>query len=190
LKIIDNSVNYLTGATTWGVNAGIDFQSISFTGNAPVVGQTSATIAWQAVPAAVKYVVTQVTPSGVKGVSKVKSAINIDVPGNETSLDLTGLSGSTSYQYNVAAENAIGKLTDPAIITFSTWFTGVSSASIEGVSFDGRTIFNPERKQLHVYSATGSLVASSVQDINMSTQAKGVYLVKGESGMMKIAVTK
>ncbi len=190
LKLVTNAVNYLTGSTTWGINAGNDFQSISFTGNAPVVGLTSATIAWQAVPAAVKYVVTQVTPSGVKGVSTVKSAINVDVPGNETSLDLTGLSGSTSYQFNVAAENAIGKLTDPAIITFSTWFTGVSSATLEGVNFDGRTIQNPDRQQLHVFDATGRLLLTSREDINMSAQAKGVYLVKGESGMMKIAVTK
>lgn len=190
LKLVTNAVNYLTGTTTWGINAGTDFQSISFTGNAPIVGLTSATIAWQAVPAAVKYIVTQVTPSGVKGVSKMKSAINVDVPGNETTLDLTGLSGSTSYQFNVAAENAIGKLTDPAIITFSTWFTGVSSATLEGVNFDGRTIQNPDRQQLHVFDATGRLLLTSHEDINMSAHAKGVYLVKGENGLMKIAVTK
>lgn len=190
LKVIDNAVNYLTGTTSWGIDAGTDFQSISFTGNAPVVSATSATIAWNAVPAAVKYIVSQVTASGVKGVSKVISGINVDVPGNETSLELTGLTQSTAYQYNVVAENAAGKLTDPAIITFNTWFTGISATTLKGVTYDGQTIRNNDRQHLYIYNATGGLVAASNQDINMSAQTKGVYLVKGDKGMMKIAVTK
>jgi hypothetical protein len=99
--------------------------------------------------------------------------------------------------YGLANISADGKkLLDNAVeyllgdVKYSPVWTGISNSLNNSISFDGRTIFNPERQQLYVYSATGSLVASSVQDINVSAHAKGVYLVKGESGMMKIAVTK
>jgi hypothetical protein len=69
-------------------------------------------------------------------------------------------------------------------------YTGVTKNNLTNISFNGRTILNPEHQQLNVFDATGRLIINSREDINMSAQAKGVYLVKGDKGMMKIAITK
>ncbi len=69
-------------------------------------------------------------------------------------------------------------------------YTGSANINKTNIIFDGHTIQNPERQQLHVFDATGRMIVTSREDINMSAQAKGVYLVKGENGMMKIALTK
>lgn len=193
LKVIDNAVNYLTGGTVWGTDAGTQYKDItvSYTGSGvEEIGQTTAKLKWNAVPGTVKYVITQSLPAGVNSAQRAKSAINIDVSGELTSYNLTGLASKTDYTYTVTAQNVAGVNSKPATINFSTLDTRVTLATLSGITFDGRTILNPNRQQLHVYNATGGLVATSVKDINMSAQAKGVYLVKGENGIMKIAVTK
>lgn len=69
-------------------------------------------------------------------------------------------------------------------------YTGNVNINNSNFSFDGRNILNPDHIQLQVFDITGRLVASSVKDINMSAQVKGVYVVKGENGILKIALTK
>ena len=193
LKIVTNACNYLMGSTIWGTDAGVQFKDIPVTSvGSPTIGQTTATIQWNAVPGATKYVIAGTGgPYSIKGINKVKSAINVDVAGNLTSYELTGLSGGTEYSFTVKAQNAAGVLTlTPATINFSTLSTGLLLNTIHGVTFDGKTIRNAENINLKVFDATGRLVASSVKDINMSTQAKGIYIVRSDKGMLKIALTK
>jgi hypothetical protein len=191
LKIVTNACNYLMGSTSWGTDAGTMFKDIPVTLRSTVSSGVSAVLDWDAVPGAVKYIITKVSPAGVRQMSKVKSAINAEVAGNVLQYEMIDLTGQTEYTFSVAAQNAAGTLTlIPGSVTFTTWFTGIKLNTLEGVTFDGKTIRNAESINLKVFDATGRLVASSVKDINMNTQAKGIYIVRSDKGMLKIALTK
>ena len=41
-----------------------------------------------------------------------------------------------------------------------------------------------------VFDATGRLVVTSDKDVNMNGYAKGIYMIRGEKGQLKIAYTK
>lgn len=190
LKIIDNAVNYLTGATTWGTDAGTEFKNIPPTGYSVVTSNVRAILYWDAIPGAVKYIISKIGPATVKGINYVKSDVNAEVDGSITEYELLGLTQGTEYTYQVVGQNALGTNSAPKTFNFITWWTGVNNAMINGVTFDGKIIHNADHQLLNVFDATGRLIINSREDINMSAQAKGVYLVKGENGMMKIAVTK
>jgi len=49
-------------------------------------------------------------------------------------------------------------------------------------------IHNTPNLDLLVFEATGRLVASSNKDIDMSSKAKGIYLVKSNVGALKIVI--
>ena len=66
--------------------------------------------------------------------------------------------------------------------------TGISQTQIAGVTFDGKVIHNTPNLDLLVFEATGRLVASSNKDIDMSSKAKGIYLVKSNIGALKIVI--
>ena len=68
--------------------------------------------------------------------------------------------------------------------------TGIAQTSISGVYFDGQTIHNNANVDLQVFDATGRLMVSSSKNINMSNSSRGVYIVKGNTGMLKIVVLK
>ncbi len=65
----------------------------------------------------------------------------------------------------------------------------IGNTTIDNISFNGQTIFNPENVLLEVYDTTGRIVARSGEDIDMSAM-KGVFIVKSLNGSLKIAVTK
>ena len=88
----------------------------------------------------------------------------------------TASDGINSKPYNV-------------IVNLGFW-TGINQTTLSGVTFDGKTIRNAENINLKVFDTTGRLVASSVKDINMSSQSKGIYFIKSDNGLLKIALTK
>jgi hypothetical protein len=57
---------------------------------------------------------------------------------------------------------------------------------ISGVNYDGKTIRNNNQQLLQVYDAMGRLVTSGTNDIDMRGNAKGIYMIKSASGLMKI----
>ena len=68
--------------------------------------------------------------------------------------------------------------------------TSVSRTVIDGISFDGRIVYNPANIPLQVFDAAGKLTVSSTKNINMSSHQKGIYIVKSTLGTQKIAVMK
>ena len=68
--------------------------------------------------------------------------------------------------------------------------TSVSRTVIDGISFDGRTVYNPANISLQVYDAAGRLTVSSTKNINMSSYPKGIYIVRNPQGTQKIALMK
>jgi hypothetical protein len=68
--------------------------------------------------------------------------------------------------------------------------SGLQQIRLTGVTFDGETIHNANNQTLHVFDTTGRLLISSNKDINMSGNSKGVYIVNGNSGILKIVLTR
>lgn len=58
------------------------------------------------------------------------------------------------------------------------------------MKFDGQTISNTEKTELRLFDATGRLLVTSNNDINMNGRSKGVYIVKSEDKQLKIVYTK
>jgi hypothetical protein len=68
--------------------------------------------------------------------------------------------------------------------------TSVSRTVIDGISFDGRIVYNPANISLQVFDAAGRLTVSSTKNINMSSYPRGIYIVKSPQGTQKIALMK
>lgn len=73
-------------------------------------------------------------------------------------------------------------------VTVKEATTGVSKNQIKGVSFDGQTIHNDANLELKVYDSMGRMMISSTKNINMGMNIKGIYLVKSNSGTLKIVL--
>jgi len=68
--------------------------------------------------------------------------------------------------------------------------TATENTKLNSISFDGMTIRNITKELIHVMDMSGRIITSSDKDINMSTFNKGIYIIRGKSGVMKIALTK
>jgi hypothetical protein len=68
--------------------------------------------------------------------------------------------------------------------------SGIQQIKLTGVTFDGQIIRNENLQKLNVFDTTGRLLINSNKDINMSGNSKGVYIVKGDNGILKIVLTK
>jgi len=68
--------------------------------------------------------------------------------------------------------------------------TGISLAKLNGVRFDGQTIYNNANQDLQVYDITGRQVVSSNHNINMNSNPNGIYIVKSNTGILKITLNK
>lgn len=66
----------------------------------------------------------------------------------------------------------------------------VKGIQANDIRFDGRVIYNLNKEKVDVYSVSGHLIASSYGDIDLSSQSKGIYIVKSSAGIIKIALTK
>lgn len=67
---------------------------------------------------------------------------------------------------------------------------GLTQTQLPGIMFDGKTIHNNKHLNLQVFDATGRMILSSNQNIQMSTRPEGIYLVKSSAGILKIVLVK
>lgn len=189
LTMIKNACNYLTGSTTWGTDAGTLFSATQTSGTSALnVTSNTATITWNAIPASVKYIITSASGPFMIKSQRVKSATNLEIDGATNSYDLTGLNPNTDYVFDIVGQNAAGisSLSTPQHVL--TLATGISSSKIEGITFDGKIIYNPQGISLSIYDASGRFISKSNENINMSNKAKGIYFIKSDLGNQKIAV--
>ncbi|MDO9154249.1 MAG: hypothetical protein Q7U47_11225 [Paludibacter sp.] len=68
--------------------------------------------------------------------------------------------------------------------------TDVAQVRLAGISFDGQIIRNENKLDLKVFDALGRLIISSIEDVNMKSNPKGLYIIKSNYGTMKIILTK
>ncbi len=72
----------------------------------------------------------------------------------------------------------------------SSFGTGLSQGKISGISFDGKTIHNDANLDLQVFDIAGKRVAGSNKNIDMTSNANGIYIVKSTQGTLKISLMK
>ena len=161
-----------TNATDVAVNVGLTLPAVAaadYSYNAKV---------WNVTPTAPSSTIVTLTPS----------AAVTTIAG-----DVIGQYISGSYVNSPATRTGTGYTA--TFTTFAPFVTGttdlgtsISQTRIAGVYFDGLTIHNDAKLNLQVYDATGRMMLSSVKDINMSSSPKGVYVVKSNSGSLKIVL--
>ena len=161
-----------TNATDVAVNVGLTLPAVAaadYSYNAKV---------WNVTPTAPSSTIVTLTPS----------AAVTTIAG-----DVIGQYISGSYVNSPATRTGTGYTA--TFTTFAPFVTGttdlgtsISQTRIAGVYFDGLTIHNDAKLNLQVYDATGRMMLSSVKDINMSSNPKGVYVVKSTSGSLKIVL--
>jgi hypothetical protein len=161
-----------TSATDVAVNVGITLPAI-----APSHYNYNAKV-WNVTPTAPSSTIVTLTPS--TALATIAS-------------DVIGQFISGSYVNTTASRTGTGYTA--TFTTFAPFVTGttdlgtsVSQISIKGVYFDGQIIHNDANLNLQVYDASGRIIVSSIKNINMSSSPKGVYMVKSNSGTLKIVL--
>ncbi|HQB29038.1 MAG TPA: hypothetical protein PLO29_08815, partial [Paludibacter sp.] len=93
------------------------------------------------------------------------------------------LSGASNYMIGIYSNKTNG---DGGVTAMSSVITSVKQTQELGISFDGKTIRNPNGVALHVFDIAGRLVHASHTDIEMNNNQKGIYIVKSGADAMKI----
>jgi hypothetical protein len=97
------------------------------------------------------------------------------------------LSGASNYMVGIYSNQTSGDGGMTALTTTPQTITSAKQTQELGISFDGKTIRNPNGVSLHVFDIAGRLVHASHTDIEMNNQ-KGIYIVKSGADAMKICV--
>lgn len=121
-----------------------------------------------------------------------------DVPAN-----VRGETITSKYILVAIANDSYDKISNDALILlnnsvsylltgsqFVPVYTATEKNSLSDITFDGMQIRNPNNEFIRVMDMSGRIIISSDKDINMSTFNKGIYIVRGKSGVMKIAYTR
>lgn len=176
LKLLDNAIHYLLSGTQFAAPS-LEIASFKVdTANAIIV-HSPATI-------------SLVLPTGTD-LTALKPTIELSGIGTTVS-PASGIatnfstSGTTAVNYTVTD----GINTKVYAVSITNEPAGVAQLKLKGVYFDGQTVHNDNQSFLQVYNAVGSPVSSSYSDINMTLFSKGIYIVKCNSGSLKIAVLK
>lgn len=98
------------------------------------------------------------------------------------------LSGGTLYMVEISSNKTNGDGGVTNLTTTPNVLTSVKQTLIKNVSFDGKTIQNPNNIKLNVFDISGRRVITSNQNIEMSGKHSGIYIVTSDSGAMKINV--
>jgi hypothetical protein len=83
-------------------------------------------------------------------------------------------------------DNAVSYLISGAQFVPAT--TLIKTNNETSLSFDGKTLRNPNRELVRIYDATGRFIVTSSTDIEMTQFTKGIYVVKSTNGILKVAV--
>jgi len=174
LKLIENTVSYLLGSTVYSLPS-LEISSFTVNSVAATIDNTAGTITAQ-FPLATD--LTTLQPA-------------IVLTGATTTVSpLSGVATDFSNSYVTPVNYTVtdGCNTKVYAVTLTVGGTGISTPTMAGVSFDGTTIQNASSLDLQVFDVTGRLVVRSTKNITMSSNPKGVYIIKNNSGTLKIVL--
>lgn len=127
------------------------------------------------------YASTTTAPGGLS-ISKDTEAKTVTVSGTPTTVG--------TYYYKVSVNEEDGNAIEGSVVVDSYVVSNVEINTLKGIVFDGATIRNITKEFIRVLDMSGRIIVSSDKDINMSTFNKGIYIIRGKSGVIKIALTK
>ena len=171
LKLLDNAVKYLLTGTQFAPSL-----QISAFSAASVAGAIDNTVGASTISVFV--------PMGTD-----RSAITpvITLEGVGTTVTPSGAQNFTTGSINYTVTDGINSKV--YAVSVLEQGTGLHN-TLTGITFDGQTIQNNNHQMITVFDATGRLVVTSDKDVNMNGYAKGIYMIRGEKGQLKIAYTK
>jgi len=174
--LIDNAINYLLTGIQF-VAPSIQISSFNVSSVDAIIDQTAKTIK-ATLPIGTDLTALQPAIT-LAGVGTVVSPATIIATDFSNSL-------STPVSYTVSD----GINSNIYLVTIVDATTGLTQTKLAGVTFDGQIIHNNANSDLQVYDVTGRKVATSNKDINMSSNSKGIYIVKSINGTLKITLVK
>jgi len=75
-------------------------------------------------------------------------------------------------------------------VTIEESTSAVNDVFAAGFVFDGRTLRNVNHEMIRVYNTTGRMMINSLNDIDMSQFGQGIYIIRSDNKVLKIAVTQ
>lgn len=127
------------------------------------------------------FVSTTTAPGGLS-ISKNTEAKTVTVSGTPTTVG--------TYYYKVVVDETDGNVIEASVVVGPYVISDVENIILKGISFDGMTIRNTNLELIRVMDMSGRIMVTSDKDINMTEFNKGIYIIRSESGVMKIALTK
>ena len=163
-----------TDATTFSANVGTSLTGLASSG----YNYTSKE--WELISSAPSSTVISLTPLAVTATGVYPNIGQYDGVNYLNSVaTLTG----NSYE---ATFTSFGKF----VTGYGDLGTEINPATIDGILFDGKTIFNHAKVNLQIFDAAGRLIISSNKNVNMSSRASGMYIIKSDFGTQKISLRK
>ena len=176
LKLLDNAVQYLLKGTQFAAPS-LEIASFKVDTANATINHNPATI-------------SLVLPAGAD-LSALQPGIVLSGTGTTVSPASAAVTSFTDSALTPVVYTVTDGINSKAYaVSISTLPSALSQLSMKGIYFDGQVVHNENQTLMKVYNATGILVATSTQNINTTQFVKGIYIVKCNSGSLKIAVTK
>ncbi len=172
LKLLDNAAQYLLTGTQFVAPS---LQINSFTA-VDIAGTIDNTVGASTIDVRVPI-----------GTDRTAIIPVITLAGVGTTVTPSGAQNFTAGSINYTVTDGIN--TKVYAVSVLEQGTGLQN-TLTGITFDGQTIQNNNHQMITVFDATGRLVITSDKDVTMNGYAKGIYMIRGEKGQLKIAYTK
>jgi len=172
LTLINNAIDYLLHGEQFPAPS-LNISSFVVDGKSGIIDNNNNTI-------------ITILPLG-HGVTGITPAVTLQGVG--TIYSPTGAQDFTDSESN-PVEYTVTDLINNKIysVTVKEGTVAVDFPTTKSIFFDGKVLHNPQQVNLKVFDISGRLLVVSNKDIDMSSKAKGVYIVKSEEERMKINV--
>lgn len=187
IPICNDSYDKMTDAALTLINNAIDYLLHGEQFPAPSLNISSFVIDGKSgIIDNVNNIITTILPLG-HGISDITPVVTLQGVG--TIYSPTGAQDFTDSESN-PVEYTVTDLINNKIysVTVKEGTVAVDFSTTKSIFFDGKVLHNPQQVNLKVFDISGRLLVVSNKDIDMSSKAKGVYIVKSEEERMKINV--
>ncbi|MGC3978052.1 MAG: hypothetical protein QM751_07360 [Paludibacteraceae bacterium] len=158
------------------------------TKNLDLSGEVKLYITYKLSGSTTKKFQMDIDKTGTSGMGGILNEAGGDSPTIFATKTFTITTGTASSYIHFRTESSHTIVIDEIKITKADLGTNTSTPKMDGVTFNGKTIYNKKRTALNIFDISGRFVVNSNQDIDMSSYANGFYLVKSDSNTMKICV--
>jgi hypothetical protein len=173
LTMINNAIDYLLNGAQFQAPS-LEIASITHAGKNGQIDHTEGTVYIPVyVGTDLTAVIPEITLAGV-GTSVTPATAQNFSNSKATPLIYTVSDMISTKQYAVTIEEST---------------SAVNEVNAAGFVFDGSLLRNVSHEMIRVYDTTGRMMTSSLNDIDMSQFGQGIYIIRSDSKVLKIAIT-